>query len=143
MFALVEGGATEYENGRLPESALAAIPGGRLRVDAAAAFNAMSEESRRRFHAVLAPEGPLGSYRDYDNQVYLHNLYLSGGNLAAVPGTSNHGEGLAVDFTWQGRQIVDEIGARFGWSKSWSDAPSEWWHVVYKPGVWEGTDASE
>jgi pyruvate/2-oxoglutarate dehydrogenase complex dihydrolipoamide acyltransferase (E2) component len=37
--------------------------------------------------------------------------------------------------------IVREIGAEFGWSKAWSDAPSEAWHIVYKPGVWKGHSA--
>jgi murein L,D-transpeptidase YcbB/YkuD len=36
------------------------------------------------------------------------------------------------------RQIVDEIGEQFGWAKKWSDAPSEWWHLSYRPGVWDG-----
>jgi LAS superfamily LD-carboxypeptidase LdcB len=99
----------------------------------------MGEESRRRYGVELAPEGPLGSYRTLADQQYLYDLYRSGrGNLVAEPGQSNHGEGLAVDFTRQGRQIVDEIGAAYGWSKAWSDAPTEPWHVVYKPGVWQG-----
>ncbi|HEX8647269.1 MAG TPA: peptidoglycan-binding protein [Thermoleophilaceae bacterium] len=131
-----------YANGRLPSSALAPIPGGQLARDAAAAFNAMNAESERRFGVTLQPEGPLGSYRTYEHQVYLWQLYRSGrGNLAAVPGTSNHGWGLAVDFTWQGRQIVDQIGARYGWAKRWSDAQSEWWHIRYRAGVWHGTPA--
>lgn len=89
----------------------------------------------------LAPVGHLGSYRTYSQQVYLWQLYRSGrGNLAAYPGTSNHGWGLAVDFaTQQMRWIVDQIGASFGWSKAWSDAQSEWWHIRYRPGVWTGS----
>jgi hypothetical protein len=127
-------------NGHIPLSELAAIPGGYLRRDAAAAFNALDHASIRKFNVPLRPVGPWGSYRSYAHQVVLWNLYKSGrGNLAAVPGTSNHGWGLAVDFaTPQMRGIVDEIGAHYGWSKRWSDAPSEWWHVLYKPGVWDG-----
>lgn len=60
-----------------------------------------------------------------------------GGNLAAYPSTSNHGLGLAVDlFSMAVRSIVDRIGAPFGWAKRWSDAPSEWWHLRWRPGVW-------
>jgi hypothetical protein len=127
-------------NGRLPSSELAPIPGGRLRKDAAAAFNAMHAESVRRYNIPLQPFGPMSSYRDLHEQQLLWNLYQSGrGNLAAHPGTSNHGWGLAVDFaTPRMRGVVDAIGAPFGWSKRWSDAPSEWWHVIYKPGVWHG-----
>lgn len=130
-------------NGRLAWSELAAIPGGYLRSDAAAAFNAMHAESIRRFNLALHPLGPMSSYRDLQQQQQLWNLYRSGrGNLAAYPGTSNHGWGLAVDFaTPKMRGVVDAIGDGFGWSKRWSDAPSEWWHVIYKPGVWQGGGA--
>jgi hypothetical protein len=36
------------------------------------------------------------------------------------------------------RGVVDAMGAPFGWSKRWSDAPSEWWHVIFMPGIWGG-----
>jgi hypothetical protein len=100
----------------------------------------MHAESVRRYNVGLQPFGPMSSYRDLAQQQLLWNLYQSGrGNLAAHPGTSNHGWGLAVDFaTPRMRGIVDAIGDRFGWSKRWSDAPSEWWHVIYRPGIWHG-----
>ncbi len=128
-------------NGRVPESLLAPVPGGRLRLDAAAAFNAMNAESERRFGVTLRSEGPLGTYRTVPEQQYLYRLYEEGkGELAAVPGTSNHGLGLAIDLgTERMRGIVDEIGERYGWAKIWSDAPSEWWHLRYRPGVWHPT----
>ena len=129
-------------NGQLPSSDLAPIAGGRLRKDAAAGFNAMNQESREKYGVELRPTGPLSSYRDYAGQQQLWNAYQNGtGNLAAYPGTSNHGWGLAVDFaTPQMRSIVDSIGAKYGWSKSWSDAPSEWWHILYQPGHYSGRD---
>lgn len=130
----------EAQNGRLSASVLSPISGGFLRTDAARAFNALDSESRKRYRVALHPLGHMSSYRTYAQQVYLYQLYRSGrGNLAAFPGTSNHGLGLAVDFaTTHMRWIVDQIGASFGWSKSWSDAPSEWWHIRYRPGVWHG-----
>jgi len=125
-----------YLNGRLPGVALGNIVGGRLRKDAAKAWNAMNAESVRKYGVTLRPTGSRSSYRDYAGQVYFWNLYRSGrGNLAARPGTSNHGWGLAVDVaTPQMRSIVDKIGAKYGWAKRWSDAPSEWWHLKWKPG---------
>lgn len=129
-----------YRNGQLPESVLAPITGGgRLVKEAAAAFMAMNAESERRFGVTLHPSAPQNSYRPLSWQQYYYRLYRSGrGNLAAVPGTSNHGWGLAVDFpTMAQRHIVDEIGERYGWAKHWSDAPSEWWHIKYHPGVWK------
>lgn len=126
------------ENGRLPSSALSPINGGFLISDAAAAFNALDRESRRRYGVALHPLGHMSSYRTYQQQMQLWQLYRAGrGNLAAYPGTSNHGLGLAVDFANQHmRWIVDQIGAHFGWAKAWSDAPSEWWHIRYRAGVW-------
>lgn len=119
------------ENGRLPKSDLAPIPGGELRKDAAAAWNAPGGPAA----AGLVPTGPMSSYRTYDEQVYLYRLYKEGkGNLAAVPGTSNHGWGIAVDLRepWM-RAWLDAHGAAFGWAKT--EAPSEWWHMNFVGGV--------
>ena len=121
-------------NGRLSNSELASIGGGYyLRRDAAAAFNAMSADARRRWGRSITV---VAGYRDYARQVYFYSLWRSGrGNLAAFPGTSNHGLGLAVDLSPQwSRWAVDQIGARYGFAKRCSDAQSEWWHVVYNPG---------
>jgi len=35
------------------------------------------------------------------------------------------------------RRAIDILGAAFGFSKSWSDASWEWWHIKYRFGVWE------
>lgn len=115
-------------NGRLPASALAPIPGGQLSKPAAAAWNAGPAK------AGLRPLGPNSSYRNYAGQVYYWNLWKSGrGNLAAVPGTSNHGLGIAVDLKepWM-RTWINQHGARYGWRKV--EAPGEWWHVNYVGG---------
>lgn len=130
-----------YENGQLPDAALAPIANGRLRRDAAAAWNAMNVEARKRGLELL-PNGSKSSYRTLAQQQELYRLYLAGtGNLAAKPGTSNHGWGLAVDLaTLEMRDLVDHIGERFGWSKKWSDAQSEWWHLKWRENVWRGDD---
>lgn len=122
-------------NGRLPASALGAIPHGHLERIAAEYWNAMVAEAKRRYGITLLPVGSMSSYRTYAQQVYLWHLYLTGrGNLAARPGSSNHGLGLAVDLASQRmRWIVDRIGWRYGFSKACSDAPSEWWHVKFNP----------
>lgn len=131
-------------NGRIPDSMLAPIAGGRLRKDAAKAWNAMNAESKAKYGIVLRPTGSMSSYRTYAQQVYLYNLYLSGkGNLAARPGTSNHGAGLAVDLaTPQMRSIVDKIGRKYGFAKAWSDAQSEWWHIKWKVGNYPAVNNS-
>jgi hypothetical protein len=61
---------------------------------------------------------------------------------AAVPGTSNHGLGLAVDVPQSTRTIIDQIGEPFGWAKKWSDAPQEPWHIKYRTGSFAGAAAS-
>lgn len=128
-----------YLNGRLPGAVLGNIAQGRLRKDAAKAFNAMNMESEARFGVTLHPTGSMSSYRTLAQQQYLWNLYIAGrGNLAARPGTSNHGWGLAIDLaTQQMRQIVDQIGEPYGFAKKWSDASSEWWHIKFRTGVWK------
>jgi hypothetical protein len=129
------------ENGKLPASELAPIAQGQLRIDAAAAWNALNVESRRR-GLELVPTGSMSSYRTYSQQVYLWEEYQAGrGALAAVPGTSNHGWGTAVDTPDQRHwSMIEQIGAPYGYSKAWSDAPSEPWHVVYQPGHYTGPD---
>jgi hypothetical protein len=128
------------ENGKLPASELSPIAQGELRNDCAAAWNALNVEARS-LGCEIVPTGSKSSYRSYAQQVELYEVYLNGGNLAAKPGTSNHGWGTAVDVATQDmRSMIDRIGAKYGYSKSWSDAPSEWWHIVYQAGHYAGPD---
>lgn len=139
-----------YQNGKLPKSALApitkAVNGEQayLRKDAAAAFNAMNEESERRFGVTLRSSTARTAYRTYAEQVYFKNLERSGkGSLAAIPGTSNHGLGLAIDLaTEEMRRIVDKIGEKYGFAKKWSDAQSEWWHIKWREGDYDAVKDS-
>jgi len=135
-----------YANGRIPQSALRSITRAvngeqaYLTPEPAAAFMAMNAESERDYGVTLRVSSARTAYRPYADQEYFWDQYLHhGGNLAARPGTSNHGWGTAVDLaTPQMRSIVDKIGHRYGWAKEWSDAQSEWWHLKYRPGVWHG-----
>lgn len=89
----------------------------------------------------IAVTGPDSSYRPYPRQQYYWALFQSGqGNQAAFPGTSNHGMGINVDVPQYVRTLIDKYGAAFGWSKSWSDAPNEWWHITYQTGHYTGHD---
>jgi hypothetical protein len=101
----------------------------------------MNVEARSRGLQIV-PTGSKSSYRTYAQQQELYRAYLSGmGNLAAKPGTSNHGWGLAVDVASQAmRAMIDRIGGKYGWAKKWSDAPTEWWHIKYAAGIWSGID---
>jgi LAS superfamily LD-carboxypeptidase LdcB len=107
--------------------------GHRLRGDAAEAYNQMALAASRDGVTWSITD----SYRDYATQVRLaeeKGLYSQGG-LAATPGTSNHGFGLAVDLgggannsgTAQNNWLVANA-SRFGFFT----IPREPWHWEYR-----------
>jgi LysM repeat protein len=102
-----------------------------LASNAAYNWNAMRHASLSTYGIDLYPAGPLSAYRSYGQQAYLYGLYQSGqGSLAAVPGSSSHEYGSALDLADPAMaNVIDEIGATYGWEKT--EAPSEWWHVNY------------
>ncbi|HEY3551226.1 MAG TPA: GH25 family lysozyme [Gaiellaceae bacterium] len=125
------------QNGRLTPRQLASIYHPKLGLflaagDAAASWNTMRLYLLQRYgsRGDIYPEGPLGAYRNYAGQCRCKELY---GNNAAVPGTSNHGLGHAVDVAeHQMANLVDQHGGLFGWHH-W-DAKWEWWHREYDGG---------
>ncbi len=88
----------------------------------------------RRHGIWISSLGPNSSYRTYAGQQYFWNLYQNGtGNLAAYPGTSNHGWGVAVDIASSTQwNMVARYGSKFGWKKT--EAFSEDWHYNYVGG---------
>jgi D-alanyl-D-alanine carboxypeptidase-like protein len=125
-------------NGQLTASVLQPVGQGLfLEREAAESFLAM------RAH-VLGKTGHTmtlnAAYRTLAKQQFLYNGFihhLAGFNLAAVPGTSNHGWGLAIDVHAPlDRTYLDRFGSPFGWAKQWSDAPSEFWHIRFNAEVW-------
>ena len=83
-----------FANGQIPTEVLCPLwgtSGQVLRADAAAAFNALSRTYAETFRAPICV---TDSYRDYGSQVAVRAAKPT---LAAVPGTSNHGWGVAVD----------------------------------------------
>jgi hypothetical protein len=116
-----------YGNGRIPLEMLTpiGIGGHRLYAPAAQAFMSM--------RAAAAAEGvDIGitdSYRTYDQQVDLaarKGLYSQGG-YAAVPGTSKHGWGMAIDIDVDaaGQAWMRANAGRFGFVEN---VPREPWH---------------
>jgi LysM repeat protein len=102
-----------------------------LASNAAYNWNAMRQASLNTYGIDLYPAGPFSAYRSYAQQLYLYNEYLSGaGALAALPGSSAHEYGTAVDLADPSmRTVIDQIGVTYGWAKT--EAPGEWWHVDY------------
>lgn len=120
-----------YGNGRVPASALESIGGTshRLWAPAAQAFD--------RLHGAAARDGVkvgiTDSYRSYDAQVDVaarKGLYSQGG-LAAEPGTSPHGWGLAVDLRLDPRAQA-WMRANAGAYGFVENTPREPWHWVYE-----------
>lgn len=121
-----------YGNGRVPADALTPIGDGphRLHAPAAAAFEQLSAAARADGVTI----GITDSYRSYDAQVRLaeeKGLYSQGG-LAAQPGTSNHGWGLALDLDLDDRAQawMRTNASRYGFVE---DTPREPWHWTYRP----------
>lgn len=125
-----------HENGKIPEDELAEIPwasGQFLREDAAEKLKAMNDEFRSEFGKDISI---TDAYRDYDTQV---RLKKEKPNLAAKPGTSNHGWGLALDLggginNWNTpeRDWMVENASKYGWvSPDWAqpgNGKEEPWH---------------
>lgn len=126
-----------YSNGRIPSSALLGIPGnGRLIRSAALCYIAMSQAASKVGVSMALWESRMRrTYREYAAQVYARQYWCNLGKCgnAAVPGTSNHGWGINVDLmSMTQRSYIDRHGARYGFSKKWSDAAWEWWHITWR-----------
>ncbi len=123
-----------FPNGMVPADALCPLKGTDgllLRADAAAAFNRMASAGG------MPCAG--NSYRSYSQQV---SLYAEKPSLAAVPGTSNHGWGVAVDFACgadrfgsAGYTWLKKNGPKYGWTHpAWAEpggSRPEPWHWEY------------
>ena len=128
-----------YSNGNIPAEALCPLkyaPGESLRSDAAKAFNLMTEAAKQSRGTPLCVGD---SYRSYSQQVA---LYRQKPGLAATPGTSNHGWGVAVDFCGGVERFGSDAhewmranAGRFGWvHPSWArqgGSKPEPWHWEY------------
>jgi hypothetical protein len=130
-----------YPNGQLPVGALCPLwgaPGMMLRADAAGAFNQMSKAYAGVFGVPLCV---TSSYRTYERQVELYATMPPG--YAAVPGTSNHGWGLAadlcggiqVDGSPEHQWLLSHASAYSWFHPSWAmpggGGPHEPWHWEY------------
>jgi zinc D-Ala-D-Ala carboxypeptidase len=122
-----------YGNGRIPPAALEAIDTSgahRLWAPAARAFRAMAADASAAGVTLRVTD----SYRPLEAQERLarqKGLYRDGG-LAAVPGTSNHGWGLALDLNLDSSALawMRDNGWRHGFVE---DVPREPWHWTYRP----------
>lgn len=122
-----------YGNGRIPPQALELIGQGghRLWAPAAQAWQGLVRAAEADGIQIRITD----SYRSYDEQVDLvrrKGLYSEGG-LGAVPGTSNHGWGLAVDADVTDNRTLEWMRTnawRFGYVEAVRREP---WHWEFRP----------
>lgn len=121
-----------YGNGRVPSSALQEVgaTGHRLWEPAAEQLTRLIQDARRAGVDI----GITDSYRSYEAQVDVarrKGLYSQGG-LAAVPGTSDHGWGMAVDLDLdsQAQAWMRSHAGAYGFRE---DTPREPWHWGFTP----------
>jgi D-alanyl-D-alanine carboxypeptidase len=122
----------QYGNGKIPRSALEQVGNThhRLWAPAATSLTQMMADASKDGVKI----GITDSYRPYDEQVDLaqrKGLYSQGG-LAAKPGTSEHGWGMAADLDLDGKaqSWMRQNAAKYGFVNNVS---RESWHWAYKP----------
>lgn len=134
----------EGSNGQLADHSLCDLwqGGEQLRPDAAVALSALNEAFNARFGRNLCL---VDSYRSLSSQ---YAVKASRGYLAATPGTSMHGWGLAIDLcsketgSSEVYQWLWDNGPAYGWENPpWAQRGGsgkyEPWHFEYRPGVEE------
>ena len=128
--------ARQFPNGLIPAKYLCPLPqkGHLLRADAALAFYKLNAAYKRRFGRDMCV---TDAYRSLSEQ---HAIYARRPGFAAVPGTSNHGKGQALDLCG-GVQISGSVqfnwmeanARKYGWfHPAWAYSnPFEPWHWEY------------
>jgi zinc D-Ala-D-Ala carboxypeptidase len=121
-----------YGNGKIPANALQQVGDTRHRLWAPAAEQLTSMIADAKRDGVKI--GITDSYRPYEEQVDLvrrKGLYSQGG-LAAKPGTSEHGWGMATDLDLNNKAQawMRANGEKYGFVEN---TPREPWHWAFKP----------
>lgn len=129
--------ADGYPNGLLPQEALCSLYDDQfLRADAAVEFLQLNVEYVEEFGENICI---TSAYRDLPNQHRVYGQVAPG--FAAVPGTSNHGLGQAIDlgcgiqdFRSERWNWMETNGARYNWiHPAWAkSSPFEPWHWEYE-----------
>lgn len=122
----------QQENGRIPLKRLVKVGGSNyLRADAAQSFKAMKRAAKKDGINITFSSATQSGYRDYATQerLFREKGDSDTGGLAADPGTSNHGWGMAIDIGPEAREWVKQHGAKYGFH----GIPNESWHFDYKP----------
>lgn len=132
---------SQVPNGQIPERMLAEISPVQFDIDlqgpavmhpeAAAAMSALLQDA----HADGVVELKVKySYRTLAKQWEKWANYQAGGNVAAYPGTSNHGWAVSVDFTGLSLRALGWLRVHRGRYGYLADVPGESWHHTYQGG---------
>lgn len=132
------GGVGGYANGRIPANALAPVSfarGQMMQAKASSALDRLNAAYRQQFGSNISI---TDSYRSLDRQIALKRTK---GQMAATPGTSVHGLGLALDLggginqaTSAQHRWLQQNAPRFGFvNPAWArtKAKFEPWHWEY------------
>lgn len=119
-----------YSSGTIPEEQLCPLPfapGHKLRCDAALALE-------RAVAAGMPTNSMSDSYRSLESQIKTKQLKPF---LAATPGKSMHGLGIAIDVSGPMRTWLHEHGAEFGWiNPQWAKTEKyEPWHFEFQSDI--------
>jgi LAS superfamily LD-carboxypeptidase LdcB len=128
-----------FPNGELPDSTLEVItPQCKVVTEIAANLRALLAKAKadnvslapeQKSYSFVEPPRYTSCYRDYEMQVWWRNYHCFFGNcgLAAVPGTSIHGWGRAVDFEDKDGELT--FGSEgYNWL-----AVNAWWYGFVHP----------
>jgi hypothetical protein len=120
-----EGPAQGYVEGRAVRIVVTRLDDKPVEVHTAAAFTRMRSAAAREHVQLRIVSG----FRTMAHQQALYRAYRRGrGNLAAVPGTSNHQSGHALDLNTSSPGVLrwlDRNARRFGFRRT---VPTEAWH---------------
>lgn len=121
-----------YGNGKIPANALEQVGSTKHKLWAPAAQSLTTMMADAKAQGVTI--GITDSYRPYSEQVDLarrKGLYSQGG-LAAKPGTSEHGWGMAtdLDLNSKAQTWMRANAEKYGFVEN---VPREPWHWAYKP----------
>ena len=119
---------TGYRSGHKMNICVTTIDGKYVEVNTARAYLRMRKAARKAGVSMYVVSG----FRSMASQRYLYHCYLTkacnGGNLAAVPGYSNHQSGHALDLNTSAGGVYSYLvnhGHAFGFRRT---VPSEKWH---------------
>jgi hypothetical protein len=145
-YSSIDAWMEKYENGMIPKEALAKVPGTNFLMQPGAAYALGAMIQAAKADGITLKIG--NTYRDRATQAQLYQAYLSGSRSAPVapPGRSQHGWGLAVDFSAIDERAFEWLvrnAHRFGFSNPWLDnengksyyGNTEPWHWEWKGGV--------